>query len=379
MDRFEKAAKFGAVMAKVALKKNKMPDAEDIVNMDSSGGRLADFLGDRPFGGERAGRTQAMADAMNEPTTFGVKHPMSQTYMYGLPLGALGGIAGAVGGGLLGPALLGTTPQEGATAGGGLGALAGVLGGFGASSAARRREMARINDLYNAKKEKGQVIPKYPNLSLLSSLLFPLRGPHRTGQIEAVRAMKNNLPIDEVRAPGRDGLYAYESVPALPRSSVALLLHGYGQNIKTQLDSALERQREDIENKSNKNKEKKAGLTPPIAEGANKAMLSAPKNIPINDLKAFALGNGIGTAGVGLAENMPVPKSILNGIRLGLIGAAGGASAYDHLKDPNKAQELGNYLRKFLPSSISTTMPTAPASQRKLDYKTYGQYAPMAK
>jgi len=200
------------------------PAANDIVDMRSFGGHLGDLLSPGNWGGERAGRTQAMADAIDEPTTFGVRHPRSQSLMH---LGA-GGILGAgLGAGVT--ALSGWEPpdvQNSALVGGGLGSLAGIL----ASAMSRRKEMQRVNDLYDEGLPEGKVKPKNPELSRLSAALLPGRGPHRTGQIEAVRAMKGNGSIASQHGGMRDGLYAVgRTVPATGA------LHGWAQNIKTQL------------------------------------------------------------------------------------------------------------------------------------------------
>lgn len=247
----------------IAPKKEKKPaqSAKDIVNMDSTGGFLADTLAPNLWGGERAGRTQAMADAIGEKTTFNVRHPVTASL---IPT-VLGGIAGNAAGigatglyhyltrthqkpteipGLAGamistPALAGTT--IGATLGTG---LAGLL---------RRKEMNRINHFFDEDTAQGKVKPKVPDLSLLSALTLPGRGAHRSGQIEAYNAMKGNSSIAEQRGHVRDGLNASIAVgsylpgvaPAV-RTALLSLLQGYGQNAKTQLAaSRLKKQEEE--------------------------------------------------------------------------------------------------------------------------------------
>jgi hypothetical protein len=212
--------------------------ANQMVNMDSTSGMLADVL-PAFWGGERAGRTQAMADAMGEKTTFGVRHPVTSVFPAALAGGATGALTGAVAGGLAGSALgsRGAAPAL-AMMGGGLGGTAGSLLGVAMMTALRRKEMQRINDLYDERMAEGGVNPKDPEFSMLSALLLPGRGPHRVGQLEAVRAMRNEAPIRngiDVRDLGYGATLASRAV-AGPVVSVPLsIAHGYGQNIYTQV------------------------------------------------------------------------------------------------------------------------------------------------
>lgn len=217
-------------------KKKKVSPSSEIVDMGSAGGRAADYLAPGLWGGERSGRTQAMAEAIGEPTTFGVKHPLSSSWLHTLGGLGLGGIGGAGLGGLLGLGL-GADRQQIEQMMTGLGVAGAGLGGIGGAYSAgksRRDEMKRINALYDEDEAAGRVAPKDPKFSLLSALLLPGRGPHRTGQLEAVKAMKGVAPIKEQHDGLRDALYASRGVPYL--GNVTSLLHGYGQNIRTQLD-----------------------------------------------------------------------------------------------------------------------------------------------
>jgi hypothetical protein len=92
--------------------------------------------------------------------------------------------------------------------------------------------MRQIRDLYNEDSETSDVNPSRPDFSSLSAALLPLRGPHRTGQLEAFRAMLAGTPIKDQHGPGRDALYATDAMPGL--GPYVGLAHGYGQNIRTQ-------------------------------------------------------------------------------------------------------------------------------------------------
>ena len=217
-------------------KKKKVSPSSKIVDMETAGGRAADYLAPGLWGGERAGRTKAMADAISEPTTFGVKHPLSSSWLHALGGTGLGAAGGAGLGGLIG---LGTGARsdqlEQLMAGLGLaGGLAGGIGSIYSAGKSRRNEMKRINTLYDEDEAAGKVDPKDPKFSRLAALLLPGRGPHRTGQLEAVKAMKGGDPIKEQHDGLRDALYASRAVPYL--GSITSLLHGYGQNLRTQFD-----------------------------------------------------------------------------------------------------------------------------------------------
>lgn len=209
--------------------KKKPSESKKIVNMDSTGGALADYLSPLHWGGERAGRTQAMADAIDEKTTFGVRHPYLQTAGHSLIGGGLGGLLGAGAGSLL------DRSGEGVGVGAGVGALLGAIAGQLNAGRVRRNEMKRIGHFYDEDFAAGKVNPKNPKLSALSALLLPLRGAHRSGQVEAVKSMRGEQTIPEQRGAARNALYVGSNLPYV---GVPLaLLHGYGQNIKTQLGS----------------------------------------------------------------------------------------------------------------------------------------------
>lgn len=212
------------------------PSAKELVNMDSTGGALADYIVPGLWGGERAGRTQAMADAIGEKTTFGVRHPLLQSWGYGLGGGALGALLGG-GAGLLAGGLTGgpRSADELAPIGALLGGGAGFLGGGLLAGRHRRDEMKRVGHFYDQDAAEGKLKPKNPKFSILSALLMPGRGPHRVGQLEATRAIRGDKSMGDQRGGGRDVLYSSRFLPYV--GGPMGLLHGYGQNIRTQLAS----------------------------------------------------------------------------------------------------------------------------------------------
>lgn len=236
---YEKVAQ---VALDYALVKAAAPAANDIVDMKSLGGRLADYLAPSAWGGERAGRSKAMADAMDEPTTMGVKHPLLTQLGHMLGGAGVGALAGTGIGAAFLPIAGGSLSTEAdrrraaqfmilsALGGAGLGAV----GGIPYSGYRRRQEMKRLNKLYDKKQESGEVNPKHPQFSGIAAALLPDRGPHRTGQLEAVRAMAGGKPISEQRPVGRDILYAARALPGGVGPALGFL-HSYGQNLRTQL------------------------------------------------------------------------------------------------------------------------------------------------
>jgi hypothetical protein len=210
-DDDEKEAGLGA-LAKYAAGQSeakRKSEANEIVDMNSIGGNVADCLSPFSWGGERAGRSQAMAEAAGDGADINVRHPGATSLLFGAGGGALGSS--------FGPA----------------GAAAGSLAGVLLSGLMRRQEMQRINDLYDESAAGGKLKPKHPDFSGLSAAFLPLRGPHRTGQLEASRVMSGARDPKARRKDGtRDALYGVDSTVPF-----AGLLHGYAQNLKTQFAS----------------------------------------------------------------------------------------------------------------------------------------------
>jgi hypothetical protein len=242
MNFFEKLGQVAAnnlVKQAAEEKKKKKPSAAGkIVDTGSFKGQLADYLAPGMWGGERAGRTQAMADAIDEPTTFGVRHPITSSILHALGGMGLGALGGAGVGGLAGyspDSRLNNAPG-GAAIGAVAGGLLGGLGGVYSAGKSRRDEMKRINALYDEDEAAGRVNPKNPKFSLLSALLLPGRASHRTGQLEAVKAMKGSGDIADQRGGARDLLYGAQLATMPVTGPLVNLLHNYGQNIRTQFE-----------------------------------------------------------------------------------------------------------------------------------------------
>jgi len=224
----------------------RLPPGKDIVDMDSTGAALADYFTPGAWGGERAGRIETLARAMGEPTTFNVKHPSTHAVLSGLGGGLGGAVIGGGLGGLLGHLTVGgphgTLPglAVGSIGGSVLGSLAGGL----LSGKGRREEMKRVVDLYDQtrKNKKKKLNLADPELSLLSAIFLPGRGPHRTGQLETARTLRGEKSIDEQRDGFRDLGYLVKSIPygpkqVMPAVGTAALLHDYLQNIRTQREA----------------------------------------------------------------------------------------------------------------------------------------------
>jgi len=310
--------------------------AKDLVNMDSADGAAADYITPMAWGGERAGRTQAMADAIGENTTFGVRHPMTQTLGHVLGGAGVGGLAGGLAGGILNSTLaalqgrrLGNGFLAGAGAGTGLGMAAGAIGGRYSAGRSRRNEMRRINQLFDQDNAAGKVKPKDPELSTLAALFAPLRGAHRTGQVEAVRAMRENTPISEQRGTLRDPLHAASTVLG-PLAGIPI---GYGQNLKTQLTNGETKEKEQVPERRPKTASAIEKLAYVLARNPqlkqanlNSFMSNLPS--PLGTAAAGAIGGGLG----GLLTNPGVdeqgrPNSrfrrALGGAALGGLGGYG--------------------------------------------------------
>lgn len=205
------------------------PPAKQILDMDSLGGRLADYGASGTWGGERAGRAQAMADAMGEDTTFNVRHPYSHEGVSTLLGGALGAALGGGVGRLLNQK--GNDDWRSAGLGAMLGGTGGLLAGSLSSGYKRRREMSRLAKLYEQAVAENKLNPKNPQFSMNATFAAPLRGPHRTGQVEAVQAMRGERDIAGQDARMRHLAYAARFLPYYgPQIAYA---HGLSQNLRS--------------------------------------------------------------------------------------------------------------------------------------------------
>jgi hypothetical protein len=161
--------------------------AKDLVDMDSTGGLLVDILGPGGWnlaGESRPGRATAMADAIKKDPGFLVNHPRTSL--------ALSSLAGALlGGGLgigAGYAAGGKNNMNlGAILGSTLGSAAGLFG----SNLMRRAKMKEIAKAFDEAEKRDPVDYDQHSLDLLG-------GTHALGRQEAIAAMREMMPPDQV-------------------------------------------------------------------------------------------------------------------------------------------------------------------------------------
>jgi hypothetical protein len=218
-----------------ANKKKQAPKSKKIVNMDSAGGFLADHLATQSWGGERAGRAKAMAEASGQRASMRVRHPFTSRVLTNLAGGGLGAAGGAGLGALaamLYPSSSSQTLSDWAGGGAVLGGAGGALAGQVYDGIKRRQDMTEIGKNYDTAAAAGKLKPNRPDFSALAAVLAPMRGPHRTGQLEAYRTVAGGPSIAEQRG-ARDGFYAADHV--VPHFAIG---HLYGQNLRTQFANA---------------------------------------------------------------------------------------------------------------------------------------------
>lgn len=202
------------------------PQSKEILDMQHPQAEVADLMLPGLWGGERAGRAQTLATASGQKTPFSVQHPLTQSTLWSLG----GNLAGALTGAAIGATLDSKQPGRGAGNGAFYGGLAGLAGGGVLSGVIRRAKMRQIAKNYDEARQAGNVQKVQPQFSALEGLLAPLRGAHRTGQLAAAKQIAGQ-PDDSSAL--RHGLYAASAVPYL--GAPVRLLHGWGQNARTQL------------------------------------------------------------------------------------------------------------------------------------------------
>ena len=175
--------------------------ADELLNMNSTGGMLADYLTPSLWGGARAGRATQLAQAAGRDVPFSVKHPNTSDVSALLA----GGAGGAVLGGMAGAAM-DSGPDGfplGAALGGGLGGLASLL----AMRSRRRSRMGQIRQVAEDELASGNPLkPVDPNLGTASSVLLPFGGSHRAGQADAYEALRDDAKYPDMT--GRNVAYA---------------------------------------------------------------------------------------------------------------------------------------------------------------------------
>ena len=170
----------------------KLSADDDLVDMDSTGGVLADYLNPLGYGGSRAGRAATMNKAMGlgDETSFNVRNPGTSTLLAGMG-GSLGGSAL---GAWLGSAAGGGDPASiirGSTIGNiGGGVLAPLIAAY-----FRRKEIGDISKDY---KEQDDLAPESIDRDVRpdkhgfwGNLLFPLSRGYRAGEQGGARRIRN--------------------------------------------------------------------------------------------------------------------------------------------------------------------------------------------
>ena len=177
-------------MIKIANNLQKLADhkadltANDVVNMDTTGGLLADWTSPGPalgtWGARRAGRASAMSDAVGLEPSMLLKHPAKSRIGF-----TLGGLLGGAGLGALGGTLLDGDQGPNMLIGGGLGALTGALGGTVLGTILSRKRMQAVNDAVNAAETLNPV-----NEDSLGIGLFG--GPYNLSRVESEQAINDS-------------------------------------------------------------------------------------------------------------------------------------------------------------------------------------------
>lgn len=321
------------------------PASEDIVNMDSNGGFLADFVPGM-WGGERAGRSQAMAQASGTTPNFNVRHPVTSgmgSVFGGMALGGLtgAGLGGASGYGA-GMALNQSNVAGATAAGAGIGAAGGIatgsIIGLVRNALARRKEMGSINEHYDAVRDEGGLNPEVPKFNTAATIFAPGRGPHRTGQLDGYEAISSGKSIDNQRPLSRDLAYSVAAAPIPYVNSAVSLGHQGYQNIASHLRS----------NKLEKAKRKtEAPKVPKRREPKPAAKAAAAYYAPAEHCNAFTTAirqhemqkqaelpswqqfsaDPMGEAGKQLTAAGPVGSSLGGAAIGGLVGAGLGGAA----------------------------------------------------
>lgn len=202
--------------------KTAKPHSSEILDMNSMGGAAADLLPfvSRTFGGDRAGRAKAVADATGQEASFNVKHPMTTNILSGAAGGLLGAAAGADIGKQIGNGNVGI--------GAAVGGVGGVVLGPLLAAIARRREMSKIMQNYDAAETVNSDVPKFNSAA---TILAPFRGAHRLGQLDAHKLMAGKKPAERGL---RNTLYAGQHGAELvtgPMSPIVSLVSGLTGNL----------------------------------------------------------------------------------------------------------------------------------------------------
>jgi hypothetical protein len=198
--------------------------ADKLLPMDTTSGRLADYL-THGWGGERSGRAQQLAEAAGVDPSFNVRYPTTSGVLSSLAGGGIGALSGAS----LGHTL-GSGSEEATLAGSGVGALLGSLLGAAYNAKSRRQDMREIKEEFA---DQDHLSVGKPNFSTLATIAAPLRGPHRTGQMQAHRALTGKSHGLDDRSVAHDAGYIANMLGGFPVSA----LTGIAQNANAALNT----------------------------------------------------------------------------------------------------------------------------------------------
>lgn len=167
------------------LRSNKSADmrANDVVNMNTFGGGLADYLaysgpGLGVFGARRAARSSALGDSVGVDPGLLLNHPIKTRTAATLLGSLLGGGAGAAIGNYADPG------RDGTAWGAGIGAGVGGLATFLGAGAITRNRMRAINEAVNDAKALKPIAEKGLGIGLYG-------GPQNLGRVEAEQAINS--------------------------------------------------------------------------------------------------------------------------------------------------------------------------------------------
>lgn len=290
-------------------KKTSPPPANDIVGTNTYKGLAADILSPGNFGADRAGRAQSMATAAGYKTPFRVQHPNTSRLMSAVGGGLLGGAGGGLLGAGLGRLVSGKQDMYGARLGAGLGAGWGALLGAIHDGGRRNEQIRQIGGAYDKSRDVGSIQPVVPQFSELSTLVSPLGGQHRRGQLSGYYAMTGNPALEKTDALSKATYAASVASPLAELISPGLsfpiqlgVAGGHSRAAKMESDALQKKLSVDWEPLKAMGKQISGGVAT-----AGKAVYDAAKPVatqmynalPEGRARQSLIGAGIG-AGVGL-------------------------------------------------------------------------------
>jgi hypothetical protein len=229
-----------------------MATANDIVNMDSFGGVLADYFVPNAQGGRRAGRSTQMARAAGEDPGLLVEHPITTDVLAGIAGSSIGASIGNNFGSNKPVGDLGV--NVGTLVGAGIGGLAAAV----LARIIRRSQMNDINKAYDKARSKGKLKVVDPELSQTAGLILPLGGPHRAGQVAALRAQLRKGESDPSRTESIGDVARILPIPVI--SDATSIIGGAVEGVQSanEAERLLSKKAAEAKEEEKKDKKKKA-------------------------------------------------------------------------------------------------------------------------